>query len=78
MRRFGTRLHETLEQFGKEHAEEMASKSEIWAVEGEYGCGWEVVTHEETRADAIECTQVYRENNPGTPYRYRRLKESEL
>lgn len=43
-------------------------------IEGDYGCGWELVTCEETRADALEMVRCYRENEPGRPFRIRRVK----
>lgn len=39
-------------------------------VQGNYGQGWETVTAEEAKAEAIETRNLYRENEPGIPFRY--------
>jgi hypothetical protein len=45
-----------------------------WEVQGYYGrqYGWETVTVEETRAEAMEQLHCYNENEPQYPHRIRR------
>lgn len=42
-----------------------------WIVEGNYGQGWEEVTAEESRAEAIQRRREYDENEPQYPHRIR-------
>lgn len=53
--------------------------SEIrYVVEGNYNdYGWEIVTYEESKVDAIKMTQDYRANTEGAIFRYRVARESE-
>lgn len=46
-------------------------------VQGNYGQGWETVTAEETREEAREQLKTYRDNEPGVPFRIRRVKEDD-
>lgn len=39
-----------------------------------YGDGYETVTCEETYGDALEQLKIYRENEPGVPFRIKRVK----
>lgn len=39
-----------------------------------YGHGWECVTSEATKAEASERLREYRENEPGVPFRVRRVR----
>jgi len=41
-----------------------------------YGDGWECVTAEDTRPDAVDRLREYRENEPGVPFRIRRTVET--
>lgn len=43
-------------------------------IEGNYGCGWELVTCEETLPEAREMLRCYNENEPGVPHRIKRVK----
>jgi hypothetical protein len=43
-------------------------------IEGDYGHGWELVTCEETKADAVAMRDLYRENEPGVAFRIRRVR----
>jgi hypothetical protein len=43
-------------------------------IQGNYGQGWEMVTTETTRPEANEQLACYRENEPGTPFRVKRVK----
>lgn len=40
-------------------------------IEGDYGSGWELVTCEETYADAREMVRLYRREEPGYRFRIR-------
>lgn len=44
-------------------------------IEGNYGQGWEAVTAEETKAEALATKRTYEENEPGIPFRIRPEKE---
>jgi len=46
---------------------------DTWAVLGNYGgqCGWEVLTFEATREDAVDMLRCYNENEPQYPHRIR-------
>lgn len=60
------------------HAALMAEKKEPvlgYDIEGNYGQGWEAVTAENTRAEALATKRTYEENEPGIPFRIRREKE---
>ena len=52
---------------------------DIWVVEGDYGCGFEAVTYEDTKREALEMCRCYRENEP-YPFRIkkRRFKKAEM
>lgn len=52
----------------------MTAAAYDYEIQGNYGHGWECVTAEETRADALAQLATYRENEPGTPFRIRRVK----
>lgn len=43
-----------------------------WEVQGDYGQGYEMVTTEDTKQQALDTKRVYEENEPGTPFRVRR------
>jgi len=43
-------------------------------VQGNYGYGWEAVTCEETRREALKRLREYRENEPGVPFRVKRVR----
>lgn len=45
-----------------------------WEVQGRYEGGWEAVTTEDTKQQALDTKPVYEENEPGTPFRVRREK----
>jgi hypothetical protein len=51
----------------------------IWVVQGYYGrlYGWEDVTAEETRKEALVRLREYRENEPQYRHRLKRQRESE-
>jgi hypothetical protein len=42
-----------------------------------YGHGYECVCSEETRAEALQRVKEYRENEPGFPFRIRKVKVEE-
>ena len=44
-----------------------------WEVQGNYGHGWEMLTTESSRAEALEQMRVYDENEP-YPHRVRRVR----
>jgi hypothetical protein len=44
-----------------------------YEVQGNYGHGYECVTSEATKAEANERLREYRENEPGVPFRVRRV-----
>lgn len=46
-------------------------------IEGYYYGSWEMVTCEETRKDALVQVRCYRENEPGTAFRIRKVKSEE-
>ena len=48
-------------------------------VQGNYGCGWETVTIDETMAEAKQMLKDYNENECGIPHRIikRRVKKEE-
>ena len=48
---------------------------DVFAVQGNYGQGWETVTTEDTRKDARVQLQCYRENE--TQYSHRVVKQRE-
>ncbi len=48
---------------------------DIWEIQGNYGCGWECVTAEETRKEARERFREYTENEPGVPFRMKLKRE---
>lgn len=43
-----------------------------WEVQGDYGQGYEMVTTEDTKQQALDTKRVYEENEPGTPFRVRK------
>ena len=45
-----------------------------YEVQGLYSHGWECVTTEESRGQAIEQWRTYRDNEPKTSFRVRRVK----
>lgn len=47
-----------------------------YEIQGDYGHGWEMVTTESTKAEALERLREYRANEPGTPFRMKRVKET--
>jgi hypothetical protein len=46
-----------------------------YEVQGNYGQGYECVTAEDTRPEALARLKEYRENEPGTAFRIVRKKE---
>ena len=40
-----------------------------WHTQGNYGCGWETVTIDETYAEARQMLRDYNENEPQYPHR---------
>jgi hypothetical protein len=44
---------------------------------GDYGSGWELVTCEETRTEALRALGEYRENEPGVPFTYKKVKRND-
>ena len=50
-----------------------------WEVQGNYGYGhgWECVDASDTHEGALEALQTYRENEPGIPFRVKRVRPSE-
>ena len=48
----------------------------VYNVEGNYGYGqgFEIVTFEKTRAEALKRLREYRENDPGVPVRIKRAR----
>jgi hypothetical protein len=47
-------------------------------VQGKYGFGWECVTSEETKAEALKRLKEYNENEPIYPHRVVRKKLKEV
>jgi hypothetical protein len=45
-----------------------------YEVQGNYGYGWDLLTTEATKAQALAQLQTYRENERGTALRLRRVK----
>lgn len=52
-------------------------KNYEWQVQGRYPgpYGWEEVTAEDTRVEGLARLREYRENDPGTPYRIKRVRK---
>jgi hypothetical protein len=48
---------------------------DFFDIEGHYAYGWDAVTCEETRAEALAQIKIYRENEPGTTFRIKRYRE---
>lgn len=48
---------------------------DVWTVQGNYGCGWEDVTAEDRRREALVRLREYRENEP--QYVHRLIKRRE-
>jgi len=48
----------------------------VYAVRGNYGRGYEDVTGEETFEEAKQTLKDYRDNEPGTPFKIEKVKES--
>lgn len=48
-----------------------------YQIHGNYGPGYEEVTCEETHFLALETLRLYRENEPGIPFKIVRRKESD-
>lgn len=44
-------------------------------IQGDYGHGWETVTSEDNLKDARQTIKDYRENEPGIPFKLKRVKE---
>jgi len=40
-----------------------------WHTQGEYGCGWETVTIDDNKADAMQMLRDYELNEPEYPHR---------
>jgi hypothetical protein len=40
-----------------------------YEIQGDYGQGWELATTEVNRPDAKDQIKIYRENEPGIPFR---------
>lgn len=40
-----------------------------WHTQGDYGCGWETVTIDETYTEALQMLRDYDDNEPGIPHR---------
>lgn len=47
-----------------------------YEVQGNYGQGWERVTTENTKTEALEQLRVYDVNEPQYPHRVRKVKAS--
>lgn len=47
-------------------------------IEGYYEGSWETVTCEPTRAEAVEQKKCYQENEPGTAFRIKKVKERDV
>lgn len=45
-----------------------------WTVQGNYGCGWEIVTYEENKHDAYQTLRDYDENEIGVPHRVKKIR----
>lgn len=54
----------------------MAESETLYAVQGDYGFGdgWEAVTHDTDRAAAMSLLADYRANEPGIPFRVRKVR----
>jgi hypothetical protein len=48
---------------------------DVYAIEGNYGCGWEELCEEETRKEAREQLKCYNENEPQYEHRIRKHRE---
>jgi hypothetical protein len=48
---------------------------DVWEVMGYYAHGWECVTAESSSKDARQAARVYRENEPGTPFKIVKKRE---
>lgn len=50
-----------------------------WHTQGDYGCGWETVTIDDNKADAMQMLRDYNENEPQYPHRLikRRVRNEE-
>lgn len=61
----------------KDHlAQHAAYEGYDYEVQGDYGQGWEMVTTEDNPRAAKESLRTYRENEPGIPFRTKRVKET--
>ena len=40
-----------------------------WHTQGNYGCGWETVTIDDNKQDAMQMLRDYNENEPQYPHR---------
>ena len=40
-----------------------------WHTQGNYGCGWETVTIDDNKQDAMQMLRDYNENEPEYPHR---------
>lgn len=49
---------------------------DIFELMGNYGCGWEYITEEETQTEARRRLAEYRENAPGYPYKIVKKREA--
>jgi hypothetical protein len=47
---------------------------DVWAIMGNYGYGWEEVTAEDTKKDAIEQLKTYRDNE-NYPFKIKKYRE---
>jgi len=48
---------------------------DTWEVQGDYGYGWECVTTEIKRREAVGRLKEYRVNEPFTPFRIKMVRE---
>lgn len=48
---------------------------DIYEIQGLYTYGYEVVTYEETRKEALQQLKAYRENEPGTLFKLVKHRE---
>lgn len=47
---------------------------DVWEVQGNYGCGWEYLFEEESRADAEAQLRCYKANEPQYPHRIKKRR----
>ncbi len=47
---------------------------DVWEIQGNYGCGWEYICEEESRADAKAQLRCYDKNEPQYPHRIKKRR----